>query len=140
MAGCGTALVTVRASDIRVGAALRRFLAVITIAVVVLAITAGPAFASVCAGSMCGTVMVCAPVTTDACPMESGSPMMHTLCTHQADHGSRDVVAVPSAPDSTLAVVPLVGAVIFPATPLGAGTFPLADARGAPHLTTVIRI
>jgi len=119
---------------------LRRFVSVITIAVVVLAITAGPAFASVCAGSVCGTVMVCAPATSDACPMESGSPMAHSLCTHQADHGSRDVVSVQPAPDSAVAVVPVNGAVIFAVRPLGAGTFALADARGAPHLTSVIRI
>jgi hypothetical protein len=66
--------------------------------------------------------------------------MLHALCTHQADHGSRDIVSVRPGPDGAAAVVPLAGAVVFPASALGAGTCPLADARGAPHLTAVIRI
>jgi hypothetical protein len=119
---------------------LRRFLSIITIAVVVLAVTAGPAFASVCAGNMCGEVMVCTPVTSTACPMESGTPMMHSLCNHTADHGSRDVVSVPTGTDGVPAVAALPGSVIRPQAPIGVGTSLHADARGAPHLTSVIRI
>ena len=119
---------------------MRRFLAVITIAVVVLAMTAGPAFASVCAGSRCGMVMVCAPASTAACPMDSGTAMLHSLCAHQADHSSRDIISVQPGPDGVAAVVPLAGAAYLPPMPLGTGTFPLADARGAPHLTSVLRI
>ena len=119
---------------------MRRFLSIITIAVVVLAITAGPAFASVCAGNMCGEVMVCTPVTSTACPMESGTPMMHALCNHTVDHGSRDAVSVPAGVDAVVAVTALPGSVIGPQAPLGVGTVLRADARGAPHLTSVIRI
>lgn len=121
------------------GANLKRLLSILTIAVVVLAVTAGPAFASVCAGTMCGEVMLCSPTTTSACPMESG-PMMHSLCTHGADHGSHDVVVTSPAPQHGLPSTPLEGTAQGTATLLRSGLCPLADARGAPHLTTVIRI
>jgi hypothetical protein len=110
------------------------------IAFVVLAMSVGPAFASVCAGSTCDMDAVCAPATNDVCVMESGPAMMHALCTHQAGHDSSDLVPVQPGPDGAAAVVPLIGAIVFPAAPLGVRALPLADARGAPHLTSVLRI
>lgn len=119
---------------------MRRFAAIVTIAVVVLALTAGPAFASVCAGAACGPAMVCATGATPACPMENGATMAHAACGHPMDRGSRDVASTQSAPDPGLAAAPHAGVVVQPARPLPAATFPMVDARGAPHLTSVIRI
>jgi hypothetical protein len=119
---------------------LKRFAAIVTIAVVVLALSAGTAFASVCAGGSCGEAMVCPPSTSTACPMETGQVMTHSSCDHQADQGARDSVNPQVSHES--AVVSTVLAVV-PTTPILRGivaAMAAPDARGAPHLTAVIRI
>lgn len=136
----GMALVTVWAEQEGRISPMRRFAAIITIAVVVLALTAGPAFASVCAGTSCGPVMVCATSNTPSCPMENGVPMAHASCGHPVDRGSRDVASTQPAQEAALASTPLSGVFVPPVKQLLTAAHPLSDARGAPHLTSVIRI
>ena len=119
---------------------MKRLAAILTIAVVVLAMTAGPAFASACAGASCGPKMACEQSATLTCPMNTGVPYANAGCGHPMDRGSRDVASTQPAPDHGLVHAPLVGVFVRPAVPMAPATFPLIDARGAPHLTSVIRI
>jgi hypothetical protein len=118
---------------------VKRFAAIVTIAIVVLAMTAGPAFASACAATECGSAMGCALAASPACPMRTGAPTARSTCPQPMDHGVREAVPVQPAP-----VVALVGtqslAAAGSATLAGCSAPLLADARGAPHLTAVIRI
>jgi hypothetical protein len=82
----------------------------------------------------------CSPVTSVACPMDAGVPIMHALCTHNADHASHDGVPTQPGPEGGPAPASAIGVVVLPVTIFGGGTSPLTDARGAPHLTSVIRI
>ncbi len=120
---------------------MKRFAAIVTIAVVVLAMSAGTAFASVCVGSACGRSMVCSLATTAACPMENGALMSHSSCDHQPGSGIRDVVAPQPQGSEYALVVVTPGPVLAPLALSGVSSALLApDARGAPHLTSVIRI
>jgi hypothetical protein len=119
---------------------LKRFAAMTMIAVVVLAMTVGPAFASVCAASQCGPVMPCEMAASPDCPMRTGVTLTHSDCTHAPDGRFGDLVSSQSGPESGLAAAPLSGAVAPPAAILSGSMLPLVDARGAPHLTSVIRI
>lgn len=119
---------------------MKRFAVIVTIAVVVLAMTAGPAMASVCAASQCGEAMVCDQVYTPQCPMQSGSVMTHGACGHTADQSTSGVVSNQTGPDFGLVGASLPAALVPPTAALGVSAFPLVDARGAPHLTSVIRI
>jgi len=133
-------LVTVTLRVGGTGGILKRFAAIVTIAVVVLAMTAGPAMASVCAGSQCGEAMVCDQAYTPQCPMQNGAVMSHGDCGHSADRSAAATVSNQAGPDFGLVGAPLPGALVPPTAALGMSAFALADARGAPHLTSVIRI
>jgi hypothetical protein len=119
---------------------LKRFALIVTIAVVVLAIGVGPAFASVCAAVACSPATMCPVGSSAACPMKTGAPVARAVCGQPMDHGLRDAVSSHTAPDRGLTVALLPGAPVAPAAIVGAVTTPLADARGAPHLSAVIRI
>jgi hypothetical protein len=113
----------------------------ITIVVVVLAMTAGPAFASVCSGPDCGPAMACTMAATPSCPMLDGSALVHGTCGHPMDGASRDAASVPSGHhEAGFVVSPLGDLGSRASVALSACVLPLADARGAPHLTAVIRI
>lgn len=122
---------------------MKRFAAIVTIAVVLLTMSVGTAFASVCAAasSSCDDVaMVCPVSTSAACPMDSGQAMRHSPCGHSADKIARDSVA-PQAGHQDAVVSIALAVVPTPPAPCGfiaASAAP--DARGAPHLTAVIRI
>lgn len=118
---------------------MKRSAAIVTIVVVVLAMTAGPAFASVCAATRCGQTTGCALADSPSCPMRTGAPTAGATCPQPMDHGTREAVPAQSAPSAAMAVAPL-PALSDPAALFGGGAMPLADARGAPHLTAVIRI
>jgi hypothetical protein len=118
---------------------MRRIAAIITIAVVVLAMTAGPAFASACVATECGPAMACSLVASPTCPMRTGAPMVQTSCPQPMDHGTREAVSVQPTPPASM-VGTAFQAAASPATLAGSGAPLLADARGAPHLTAVIRI
>lgn len=119
---------------------MKRFATITMLAVVVLAMTVGPAFASVCAASQCGPVMVCEMALSPECPMQSGATMTHSDCAHAPDGRFGEWISTQSGPEAGLAAAPLSGVVTPPAAILGGSVLPLADARGAPHLTSVIRI
>jgi hypothetical protein len=118
---------------------VRRFAAIVTIAAVVLAMTAGPAFASACAATGCGPAMACSQLASPTCPMRTGAPTAHTSCPQPMDHGTRDAVSVQPARATGLAGTPFQAAT-DPVTHIGCSAPLFADARGAPHLTAVIRI
>jgi hypothetical protein len=119
---------------------LRRFAVIATIALVVLTLGVGPAFASVCTAVACGPAMACPQAASPACPMKTGAPVARGACGHPMDHGSRDVVSSTPTPDRGLAVAPIPGLVVPAVAVLSSGAFPLADARGAPHMTAVLRL
>jgi hypothetical protein len=128
---------------------MKRFVAILTTAVLVLAMSAGPAFAYTCSGDACCTGPGCAPTATPscqpafipACPMTGGGQAVtNTGCMHGDRHEPLSTTIV-QADEGPVAVS--VSAVAFPGARLLAalhceGFAP--DARGAPHLTTVIRI
>ncbi len=119
---------------------MKRFVAIVTIALLVLAMTAGTAFASVCVGSACGDVMICAPTASVSCPMDSGQTMQHSSCDHTAQAQPRDATPTESGHATFMAAVQVTP---IPATSLVGRAHPgalAADARGAPHLTAVLRL
>ena len=119
---------------------MKRFAAIVTIAVVVLTLGVGPAFASVCTAVACGPAMACPQAASVNCPMTSGAPVARGACGHPMDHGSRDVVSSPTAPDRVLAVTPMSGLAAPDVAVLGVRALPLVDARGAPHMSAVLRL
>jgi hypothetical protein len=121
---------------------LKRFGVIIVVAVVVLAIGAGPAFASLCAGATCRPMMARAMTmsVSTSCETKTGVSMPTAACPLASGQAARDVVSNQAGPDLALAAVPLARLVVPPATVVGVGVTPLIDARGAPHLSSVIRI
>lgn len=119
---------------------MKRFAAIATIALVVLTLGVGPAFASVCTAVACGPTMACPQAASPACPMKTGAPVARGACGHPMDHGSRDVVSNTATPDHGLAVTPISGVIPPAVAVLTSAAFPLADARGAPHMTAVLRL
>jgi hypothetical protein len=119
---------------------MRRLGAIATIAIVVLALAAGPAFASACPGVACGAPAGCSVSVSPPCPMQAGAATARTTCGHVMDRIGRDAVPTRSGPVTDLATVAVAGPATRPAVAPGAVRSPLADARGAPHLTSVIRI
>ncbi|HEY5277695.1 MAG TPA: hypothetical protein VIK38_14400 [Coriobacteriia bacterium] len=120
---------------------MKRLVSIVTLVVVVLAFSAGPAFTSVCSGSDCGPAMVCEMAATPACPMLNGAPLIHGTCGHPMGGADQDAASVPTGHhEPVLAVAPLAGSTVRLSTAPCAWVLPLADARGAPHLTAVIRI
>jgi len=117
---------------------LRRFVAILTIVLLVLAMSAGTAFASVCTGSACDGAMLCAPTTSMSCPMGGGQSMQHSSCDHTAQQ-VRD--ATPTEPGHDIYVTVAPAPVVPTAGFLGGlpVRFHAPDARGAPHLSVVIR-
>jgi hypothetical protein len=119
---------------------LKRFAAIVTIVVVVLAMSAGTAFANVCASGACdGRMTVCSETASTACPMDGGvATVGHTSCEHTTDRTTGDVASGQTA-EHAVASAPLT----LPAVAASGGpasVSPATDARGAPHLTAVIRI
>jgi hypothetical protein len=117
---------------------MRRFVAIVTIAMLVLAMSAGTAFASVCTGGACGRVMLCAPTTSMACPMDSGVSMQHSTCDHTAQQ-VREATPTQAGHDIFVVSVP---ALTIPSLHVLGGLFAAThapDARGAPHLSMVSR-
>lgn len=118
---------------------MKRIAVMVTLACLVVAMTTGSAFARVCTGDACGDAMVCAPGVLQSCPMSDGSTMQHSQCDHEAQAQAREAVSAdPGHTPAALSVTPLA---IRPV--LGfAGLYrsPRApDARGAPHLSAVMR-
>lgn len=117
---------------------MRRFVAILTIALLVLAMTAGTAFANVCTGNVCDGAMLCAPTSSVSCPMGIGQSMQHSSCDHTAEQ-LREATPTQPGHDVFVATAPL--AVVPPAPLLGRLALEghATDARGAPHLSVVVR-
>ncbi len=128
---------------------MKRLVAILTTALLVLAMSAGPAFAYSCSGDACCTGAGCAPKASPscepsivpACPMAGGGRAVSNAgCMHGGEHEpygatSARADAAPAALSVSAVAVP--GARLLAALHCE-GFAP--DARGAPHLTTVIRI
>jgi len=121
---------------------MKRFAAIVTIAVVIFTMSVGTAFASVCAmGETCGgEVMACEMSAPAACPMGGGQVMTHGGCDHSTDGVARDSVSLQPVHEKAAIATSLV---VVPTVPVLRGFVAATaapDARGAPHLTAVIRI
>lgn len=118
---------------------MKRIALIVTLSFLVVAMTTGSAFARACADDVCGDSMVCAPGIVQTCPMGDGQTMQHAQCDHEAEAQSRD--AVSASPDRTPAALPVQAAIVRPVLELK-GLFRSSrapDARGAPHLSAVMR-
>ena len=119
---------------------MKRFAAIVMIVVVVLAMSVGTAFASVCVGGSCDGRMLCPTGASISCPMADGGAMLHSSCDHRADVSAKDAVSAAAGADH-YAVTSALYATPVPCALSGASSALIVqDARGAPHLTTVIRI
>jgi len=119
---------------------MKRLVSITTIALVILALTAGPAFALACVGMDCSPVTECAMSATPTCPMAEGKDVLHSACDEPVDRGVREGVTADRSPHLDLAAVPATAQPV-PAlrwTALISARTP--DARGAPHLTAVLRL
>jgi hypothetical protein len=116
---------------------VKRLLVISLLVVVVLAMTVSTAFASTC-GSGCTSAMACNVTLSGACPMSAPSALSPS-CSHPDQRQGREASALQHQQPGATAVTVTSG-FAAPPTCKFAST-PLApDARGAPHLTAVIRI
>lgn len=126
---------------------MKRFVTIVTIAALVFATSAGTAFAYsctadvCCAGSMCApaSTPTCGPTASAACPMPVGQTVHRSGCMHPQEHqplrATADQAVHEYAAVSVSAVrVPGIG----PLAGRGRAAF-VPDARGAPHLISVMR-
>jgi hypothetical protein len=115
---------------------VKRLLVISLLVVVVLAMTVGTAFASTCGGS-CTNAMACKGALSRTCPM--GAPAaLGASCAHPDQQQVREA-SVPQPPAGASAV----SVTADHAVPTSCGPAPTLlapDARGAPHLTSVLRI
>lgn len=118
---------------------MKRIAVIVTLACLIVAMTTGTAFARGCAGDSCGGAMVCAPDVAQTCPMADGPTMQHSLCDHEAETQAREsTTAGPGHAPAALSVEALViRPVLDFAGPHLSQRAP--DARGAPHLSAVMR-
>lgn len=119
---------------------MKRFVSIATIAVVILAITAGPAFASACATMECGPVIACAMTASPTCPMSNGKAVFHDSCVHPTERAVREGVVSDPTPHHAMAALPAVALPIPVLRCTGSVASLAPDARGAPHLTAVLRL
>jgi hypothetical protein len=123
---------------------MKRFVAIVTTAVLVLAMSAGSAFAYSCVGGACcgmpAAAPSCAPAASAACPMDGGVVMQHSACVRSDTGQPLGATSVQSPHDVAAVCVTAVQAPcarVLGALPASAFA---RDARGAPHLTSVLRI
>ncbi len=119
---------------------MKRVAAIAVIAALMLTMSVGTAFAGTCVGIACSSSpWKCADSAKVACPTGASDASLHSGCHHAPERDVKDAVGVQSALDHALPAGPV--AAVDPAALLGAAARPSApDARGAPHLTAVIRI
>ncbi len=128
---------------------MKRFVAIVTVAVLVFASSAGTAFAYSCTGDRCCSGAACAPTPTPECgptavpdcPMTNGGQTARNAgCMHGVQR--QPLGATSASADQSFAAVCVSAAPLLGVRLLGPLTrAPFApDARGAPHLTSVIRI
>jgi hypothetical protein len=120
---------------------VKRIAAIMVVAALILTMSVGTAYAAACAGMVCSPSGMAKPMMGVAvCPEMAGqNAVMHTTCDHRTGHDTKEAVAVqPSASDAMVAY----GLPVPPAVrSLRAERVSVSgDARGAPHLTSVIRI
>lgn len=116
---------------------MRRFASICAIVIVVLAMTAGSAFAAGCGSAPCSSTSCAVKLVSD-CPMQ-GATAIASTCQHAGHQAPADVTSPQRVADPGVAAVV---AIPVPRLAIAAATADglKADARGAPHLTAVIRI
>lgn len=128
---------------------MKRALVIGLVAMLVLVLSAGTAFASACTAAPCAAMRAQASASGQGCEAftgpgtrcDGGSPAaLGARCTMKPERHTSDQGAPAAAPDLSVAAVsgapaqaPAAGGPVLPAT------VPV-DARGAPHLVSVIRI
>jgi hypothetical protein len=126
---------------------LRRFVAIATIALLVFAMSAGTAFAYSCTGDACCTGSMCAPTAIPtcgpaalaACPMSVGQAIHSAGCMHGDEAQPLGATSVQAGQDFAavcVTAIPVPG--VRSLTGPSRSAF-VPDARGAPHLTSVMR-
>ena len=121
------------------GSQVKRVATIFATTVLVLVMTTGSAFALSCTSASCAKSMSCSSAVAMPCPMQGAMAMLQSICDHDAQRLPGDVattqrVADPVALAGTTAPAVTLATLAAPAAP------PPLDARGAPHLTAVIRI
>lgn len=122
---------------------LKRLAAIVIVTALILTMSAGTAFAAACSSGMpCEkqTKMPCCSERTYTCADMAGQgTVLHSTCEHETDRDVKDAVTAQPIPPVAVAGESL--PVAAPLHRLGFTHGLLAcDARGAPHLTSVIRI
>jgi hypothetical protein len=122
---------------------LKRFVVMFAVVALVFAVSAGPAFASACACADCAlSRMPCSVAPVAACTM----PMVHTACVSSSPCGTTVDRALheSTAAETGFQHGAVAQAVVVQAVPAARACALLcivtADARGAPHLTALLRI
>jgi hypothetical protein len=120
---------------------MRRFAAVATTVLLVLAMTVGTAYANVCIGSACGDAMLRPSVASESCLTDAGQSTRHFSCNHTVQAEPRDNATLAQSGHDTF-VSAARATVVPPALSLVGlpREVQASDARGAPHLSVVIRI
>jgi len=124
---------------------MKRIASIVTLACLVVLLTTGSAFARVeCGGCGCADRPVaasagCATQLTSACAMGDGQTMKHSGCGHETTAQQSEVV--PAAQNHLQAAVVVEPVVVRPSSLLGGlfSSLRAPDARGAPHLSAVMR-
>ncbi|HEY5549013.1 MAG TPA: hypothetical protein VIL17_05410 [Coriobacteriia bacterium] len=124
---------------------MKRFAVIVTLSFLVVFMTTGSAFALVCNGCGCSdsrnaaTTSCAASRSTGSCAMGDGQTMQQSSCGHDTQAQSRESVSVePSHSPAAVVVGPIV---LRPALILQGlvRSHYAPDARGAPHLSAVMR-
>lgn len=122
---------------------MKRFVSIVMIALVVLAMSAGTAFASVCIAPSCAGTMRC---DLGATSLHMGMEMppstgIQARCNMGAQRTSSDIVAPQSHAERPEPAVAAPAPVLAPivGSPAAVAFVP-AGARGAPHLSAVLRL
>lgn len=120
---------------------LKRIAAIVVITALILTMSVGSAYAAACVGMVCSPSSVAHPMMpTSACPEMGGeTAVMHGVCDHHGGSSASTAVAVQPAMSEAVAAqgVPAPLATRQVRAPRASVS---GDARGAPHLTSVIRI
>lgn len=123
---------------------MKRFAAIVTIACLVVVMTTGSAFARSCNGCGCSDLAGaaapgCSTGFTSACDMGAEQTMRSSDCGHETTARSQEVVSPEKSHPHAAAVAGPV--VLRPVLLLGRifGSLHAPDARGAPHMSAVMR-
>src|ERR1035437_5616048 len=121
------------------GSQVKRVATIFATTVLVLVMTTGSAFALTCTSASCSMAMSCESAVAAKCPMQGAMTMLQSNCDHPSTRPPGDVATTQRAFDPLTLATAITPAIVTANGAVQAGP-PPQDARGAPHLTAVIRI